>query len=172
MKKTVLSIVLLLAPLFGIKAQEGPSDPLGYLDFWIGEWEVSWSEGDGKKGWGVNHIQKVLDGKVVQENFEILEGKSKGYKGTSISTYHTTAKKWFQCYADNNGAFYHFVGDLDGDKKIFKTEVSKNQEGKDFVQRMVFYKITTASMTWDWEYSNDNGKTWHLNWRIMYKRKG
>jgi len=39
-------------------------------------------------------------------------------------------------------------------------------------QRMIFYEIKKDSFTWDWENSTDYGKTWSLQWRINYKRKG
>lgn len=168
-KKHFLILLVVTATIY---SQEPAITSSDQLDFWVGEWEVTWDEGEGKMGYGVNRITKVLDGKVIQENFEITEGQSKGYKGTSISSYHTAAKKWFQCYADNNGTFYHFVGNLNGDRKTFKTDVFTTKDGKDFTQRMVFHHITQDAMIWDWESSNDGGKTWTLNWKINYKRKG
>jgi hypothetical protein len=38
------------------------------FDFWIGEWELTWAE----NGRGRNVITKILDGKVVQEQFTSL----------------------------------------------------------------------------------------------------
>jgi len=40
--------------------------PEKQLDFWLGEWDVSWGEGQH----GTNHIQRVLDGLVIQEDFD------------------------------------------------------------------------------------------------------
>jgi len=39
--------------------------------FWIGEWALTWDNADGTKGRGTNRIEKILDGKVIQENFQI-----------------------------------------------------------------------------------------------------
>ncbi|PJA98161.1 MAG: hypothetical protein CO128_08695 [Ignavibacteriales bacterium CG_4_9_14_3_um_filter_30_11] len=36
------------------------------------------------------------------------------------------------------------------------------------LQRIVFYNITKDKLDWDWEASNDNGKTWQLNWMLYY----
>jgi hypothetical protein len=40
-------------------------NPENQFDFWLGEWEAAWREA----GKGTNHVERILDGKVVQENF-------------------------------------------------------------------------------------------------------
>ncbi len=168
MKLILFTVTLLLGYI--VHSQTLPESPENYFDFWVGEWEATWDEGDGKVGKGTNSIRKVLDEKVIEENFKILEGQSKGFKGTSISVYQPQTDTWKQSWADNNGGFYYFKGKFDGDKRIFQTEVFDTQDGKQFTQRMVFYDIKKQSMTWDWEASNDGGETWTLNWRINYTR--
>jgi hypothetical protein len=145
-------------------------EPEEYFDFWVGEWEVSWDEGDGEMGYGTNIIEKTLDGMVIQENFRITEGGQKGFKGTSISVYQPRFDRWKQAWADNQGGYYDFLGKTDGNKRIFQTDVFELEDGREFTQRMVFYDITENSMTWDWEASEDGGDTWTLNWRIFYER--
>ncbi|RDY59315.1 hypothetical protein [Flagellimonas nanhaiensis] len=166
-----LVLALAISTSCSLFSQSTEQDSSALLDFWVGNWEASWDEGEGKKGYGVNHIEKVLDGTVIQENFEILKGQSKGFKGTSISVFQTGTKEWKQSWADNQGGFYCFTGDLKGDKKTFQTATIETKDGKKITQRMVFYQITQDSMTWDWELSNDGGESWTLNWRINYKRK-
>ena len=146
-------------------------NPQEYFDFWIGEWDVSWDEGDGTRGRGTNTIQKVLDGTVIKENFEITEGQNSGFKGTSISVYQPRFSRWKQAWADNNGGYYDFTGKIDGNKRIFQTDVIELEDGRQFTQRMVFYDITEESLTWDWESSEDGGETWNLNWMIFYERR-
>ena len=139
------------------------------FDFWVGKWDLTWEDSNGNVGKGINNIVKILDGKVIQENFEALEGALKGFKGTSISVYSQKSKSWHQAWADNQGGYFDFVGEIDSEKKIFKTrEIVK--DGKKVVQRMVFYDIRNDTMTWDWENSNDGGKSWQLLWRINYKK--
>lgn len=161
----VLSSPVLLAQISG----DSP-DPVEYFDFWIGEWEVSWDEGDGKVGRGINIVEKTLDGTVIQENFRITEGQQSGFKGTSISVYQQRFERWKQAWADNNGGYFDFTGESDGEKRIFRTEVRELPDGRKLVQRMVFYDITENSLMWDWEASYDGGETWTLNWRISYRR--
>ena len=148
-----------------------PEEPERYFDFWVGEWEASWSEGDGKVGKGTNRIEKILDGKVLKESFEITEGQSVGFKGTSISVYQAAQKTWKQSWADNQSTFYYFEGALSGENRIFQTKVYPAADGKQLTQRMVFKDIRKNSMTWDWESSSDGGRSWTLSWRIEYQRK-
>lgn len=138
-----------------------------WFDFWVGKWEVTWKEG--KTGKGTNTDVKILDNTIIQENFKIDKGLLKGYMGTSISVLNPTTNTWHQGYADNQGAYFNFVGERQGYRKIFKTE-SVNKDGKVSIQRMVFYDISENAFTWDWELSTDGGFSWKLNWRIFYKR--
>lgn len=171
MKYPFLFIVLSFVFSIETFAQNATEDlePQEYFDFWVGKWEVSWEEGDGM-GRGINHIEKTLDGTVIQENFRILEGGNEGFKGTSISVYQSRFERWKQAWADNNGGYFDFTGTIDGEKRIFQTEIFEREDGSRVTQRMVFYNITDDSMTWDWESSADGGETWTLNWRIFYER--
>ena len=139
------------------------------FDFWLGEWKVSWEEAEGRTGTGRNTIVRKLDGAVIEENFVAETGSIAGYKGTSISVYNPRTKVWSQGYADNQGAYFSFIGSRDGDKRIFSTAERDNEKTR--IQRMVFYDIREDSFTWDWESSVD-GKTWKLQWRIRYSRIG
>lgn len=166
--KIVSKTVLLILFLAGtVNAQPEPEN---YFDFWVGEWEVSWDEGEGRVGKGINTIEKILDEAVIQENFRILEGQNAGFKGTSISVYQKRFETWRQAWADNQGGYFDFRGNIEGDKRIFQTTDRNMGDGSTMTQRMVFYDINKDSFTWDWEASKDGGETWTLNWRIQYKR--
>jgi len=167
MKNCVL-LFLMCWSTFHLQGQDDEDATKNY-DFWLGKWEATWDEGNGKVGKGTNYVHTTLDGKVIQENFEILEGQNKGFKGKSFSVYNPRKKEWRQAWADNQGGYYDFTGEKIGDKRYFKTAVFK-QGDKEIIQRMVFYNIQQDSMTWDWELSVDGGKTWQLSWRINYKK--
>lgn len=156
-----------LITMYGLQAQA--VDTTAWFDFWVGDWEVSWDEGDGKKGGGTNRIERILNGSVIQENFETTSGQNKGFLGTSITVYNPRAKQWKQAWADSQGGYFDLTGRLDGDKRIFQTAVRKAGD-QAIVQRMVFYDIKKDSFTWDWEGSRDGGENWSLLWRINYKR--
>jgi hypothetical protein len=43
--------------------------------------------------------------------------------------------------------------------------------GKQMLQRMVWYEIMKDSLQWNWERSEDAGKNWTVLWKIKYTRK-
>jgi hypothetical protein len=159
-------ILLSLLPGF-MSAQSLTLQDSTLFDFWVGDWDLTWTTAEGKIEKGSNHIAKILDGKVIQENFSFASGK---FKGTSISVYNPGTKKWHQAWADTQGGYFDLEGDMDGHKRIFKTK-AREQNGHKIIQRMVFHSIQQNSLTWDWEVSRDGGLTWQLQWRINYQRK-
>ncbi len=165
MNRALHLLFFIVLPMATCHAQDEPT----WFDFWVGDWEVSWDEQGGKVGRGKNRVVKILGNSVIQENFEVAEGSSKGYLGTSISVYNPRTKVWHQGYVDNQGAYINLIGDRQGERRIFQT-LPEERDGKTIVRRMVFYDITSGSFSWDWESSEDGGETWKLNWRIRYTR--
>ncbi|NER13168.1 hypothetical protein GWK08_06940 [Leptobacterium flavescens] len=137
------------------------------FDFWVGEWDLSWTNAKGTTIKGNNSIVKILDGKVIQENFT---DPSTGFKGTSISVFNPQTKQWHQAWADSQGGYIDLIGAMDGEKRIFKTKPVQ-QGDKKVVRRMVFKDISENGFTWDWESTTDGGENWKLLWRIEYSKK-
>lgn len=150
-----------------LKLQE--LDTAAYFDFWVGKWKAKYDSGDGMTVYGTNVIEKIFDGKVIRETFELTSGPSAGFKGMSLSVFQPRFRRWKQAWADNTGGYFDFEGDFEGDKRIFKTQIFERQ-GRRIQQRMVFHDIQENSFTWDWETSVDGGETWQLSWRIYYER--
>lgn len=174
MKKYTVSITAII--IFGMYLHTGYAqtnlselDSEEYFDFWVGKWDLTWEDADGTTAHGTNHIERVLNGKVIKENFEAQTGAFEGYIGKSYSVYQPQFETWKQTWVDNQGGYLDFTGDFNGNKRIFKRK-GMNPQGKEMLQRMVFYDITENSFTWDWEISEDDGDTWQLRWRIYYER--
>ena len=132
------------------------------FDFWLGDWNLTW--GDDQHG--VNRIRSILDGKVIQENFE-SEGADK-LIGLSVSVYNPIDQKWRQTWVDNQNSYLDFVGEWQDDKMILQRNAVV--EGQSVIQRMVWYDIQTDRFLWNWERSSDNGQTWKVLWKIDYQR--
>lgn len=166
--RLVLALLMIIIS-FSIKAQLSPppsQEDLSKLDFWVGIWNLTWEGGK-----GLNRIEKTLDERVIQEHFEATEGDIKGYKGTSISTFNGRDGLWHQAWADSQGGYIDFIGIMEGEQRIFQTSTPRTMpDGTSVIMRMRFYDITDNSLTWDWERSSDEGKTWELSWRIQYSR--
>ena len=136
------------------------SNPENQFDFWLGEWSVIWGE-DGK---GTNHIERILDGKIIQENFIAPD-----LHGMSVSSYDPERGLWCQTWVDNNGTYLDFTGKFEDNRMILSRDaLVKGQACK---QRMVWSDIQENRLEWNWERSDDNGKSWRVLWQIHYTRK-
>ena len=82
--------------------------PEPQFDFWLGEWDVTWGE-DGK---ATNHVLRIMDNKVIQENFS-----SADLNGMSVSVYDPERKVWCQTWVDNNGTYREFTGKFENGKR-------------------------------------------------------
>lgn len=174
--KTKLYTIIILSVVFsvGIKAQSDNqqkpcSQPeASQFDFWLGEWDVSWEDQNGNTQHGTNIIGKVLDGCVVEENFNGNPGMA--FLGKSHSVYNRFTKKWHQTWVDNSGGYLDFIGGMEGDKMILSRSYT-NPQGQEIHQRMVWYDIGEDQLEWNWERSTDGGENWTLLWNIHYERK-
>ncbi len=130
------------------------------FDFWLGEWDVTWGEGMR----GTNRVESILDGAVIQENFN-----GDGLIGISVSVFSREDSRWHQTWVDNSGSYLDFVGGFADGKMI----LSRNgiAEGKPIKQRMVWFEIKADQFRWNWERSDDDGATWRALWEIQYQRK-
>jgi len=134
--------------------------PETQFDFWLGEWDVSWGE-DGK---GINHVLRIMDDKIIQENFS-----SPDLRGMSVSSYDVERKLWCQTWVDNSGGYLDFTGGFEGERMtLIRDAIVRGEKCK---QRMVWYNIEPDQFDWNWERSDDGGVTWRVLWQINYKRR-
>jgi hypothetical protein len=142
--------------------------PAELFDFWVGDWQVTWKNANGSPGQGRNRVRKILDGKVIEEDFAGDPAVTPRLLGRSLSVLDAGGV-WRQAWADNQGGFFALTGSAEGESRYFSTgfrPVGEQLQGK----RMRFYDIQADSFSWDWEGSNDGGKTWTLLWRLHYQR--
>ena len=159
MKSIVLVLVIITTSSF---AQT--SDVQNAFDFGIVVWYVSVKTHDSTTVKGSNKVTRILDGKVIQENFV---DPIRDFKGTSISAYNPADSSWHQAWADNQGGFYAFIGEVKKDVKIFKMEDYDHKGAK---YRMVFSEITDDSFIWEWQGIRQGWDEWKTVWKINYRR--
>jgi hypothetical protein len=128
------------------------------FDFWVGDWEFN-----GPSGGGINRVSKILDNCVVFENFS-----GTPLKGQSLSVFDRATQKWKQTWVDNTAGYLDFSGGFADGRMILAREFEK--DGKKVAQRMVWFDIQADKFQWNWERSDDDGKTWKVLWHIDYKR--
>jgi len=137
------------------------------LDFWVGEWKLTWPGPRGELQHGSNSIRRVLGGCVVEENFS--GGQTMHLRGKSLSLFDARQGKWKQTWVDNEGGYLDFIGEFRDGKMILSRE-ARDRHGKKLLQRMVFRNIRLDQLDWSWERSEDGGKSWTVVWPIHYDR--
>lgn len=138
-----------------------PSD----FDFWIGEWDLSWSDGSHEVH-GHNVISRVLNDRVILEEFDGRPGAD--LRGMSVSTISPETGLWHQTWVDDNGGYLDFSGGLrDGDMVL---EREATRDGATFRQRMLWTEIGPDSIEWRWQRSPDVGAPWETVWAVSYRR--
>ena len=133
------------------------------LDFWVGEWDLTW---DGGKG--ANEVTREMDGCVIHEHFS-SDASQQFLRGESVSSYQPKLGLWRQTWVDNQGGYIPLTGGLQKDGTFLLTTTRINEKQRQ--TRMVFEKIKPASFTWRWQSTADDGKTWKDEWVIEYARK-
>jgi hypothetical protein len=148
-------------------AQDKPCSAPEYrqFDFWVGEWNLSWGEGE-NAATGTNVITKGLNSCVIEENFST---SNKKFIGNSLSVYNPKLNRWRQTWVDNQGGYLDFEGGPVGDSMILSREAVEDTAFTH--QRMVWYNISKDTLDWNWEKSTDSGRTWKVFWHIDYTRE-
>lgn len=131
------------------------------FDFWLGTWDVTW----GDNGRGTNQIKRILNGHVIEEHFR---GSDPALEGISHSVLSEEDSRWHQTWVDDSGGYLDFVGEFADGRMILSRDGIA--QGKPVRQRMVWYDIAENTLEWNWERSDDEGKTWKVLWNIHYKR--
>lgn len=162
MRCTLAFVLILFTPMLYAQPLDSSS-----FDFWIGEWNLTWHDQSGMEHVGSNRVEKILDGKVIQENFS---DPVSGFRGKSWSTWNPKTKTWRQVWTDNQSSFLEFTGESYDDTLVFVTEPAV-VNGKNVIRRMIFYNIQEDSFNWDWQSAPEGTNDWTLLWGIRYERK-
>jgi hypothetical protein len=135
------------------------------LDFWVGDWDVTASGAVA----GESHVERMLEGCVVYENWT---GAS-GVTGKSFNIWDATTKEWRQTWVDSTGTLTEFHGSLVDGNMVYRAHgLTPGPDGKlaETHQRMTFFdqKGTVRQLG---ELSNDEGTTWRVSYDLLYTRK-
>jgi hypothetical protein len=143
----------------------GAVDPLGpdALDFWLGSWDLSWAGG----GHGTNTIQRILEGRVIEESFDGRDDEN-SLIGRSLSVRSVADDRWRQTWVDSTGAYLDFVAVEAGGRISFQRE--NRVDGNAVLDRMVWLDVTLDAFRWQWQRSHDQGESWDVLWEIDYRR--
>lgn len=166
--RTVLSLLATLAfaaPAFAAGAGPAPcsAPECRQFDFWIGDWNVENAKGDAV---GTNHIEKILDGCVLMENWS----GARGSNGKSFNLWSVADSKWHQTWVDNQGSLLELSGAFANGRMILEG-ASAAANGATVRNRITWTPIDADRVEQHWEVSADGGKNWQDAFWGLYRRK-
>jgi hypothetical protein len=141
-------------------------DPARQFDFWLGEWDCSWSDGDGHEGTATNTVYLDLDGQVIVESFDARP--SSDYQGMSFSKYDPTLGRWRQTWVDSTGRYLDFTGGYENG--VMDLRHYGEHDGASAEFRALWHSIERNGLGWAWQRSLDGGETWTTLWAMEYVR--
>ena len=141
-------------------------DPARQFDFWLGEWDCSWRDGDGNEGGATNTVYPDLDGRVIVESFDARPFSE--YQGMSFTMYDPALGRWRQTWVDNGGRYLDLTGGHDDG--VMDLRHRGEQDGLIAEFRALWHSIRRDRFDWAWERSLDDGETWTTLWAMEYVR--
>lgn len=132
------------------------------FDFFAGDWDT-YDIAALSKLVARNHVDIVLDGCVVHEDYQ----QNDGLHGESYSLYDAPRAVWHQSWVTNHGELLLLDGGMRDGRMVF-TGAQKTKDGKPSLLRGVWYRQgngvrETATR------STDGGKTWQLVFDIVFR---
>src|SRR5688572_5663956 len=172
--KYLLAILLLALPTFAqTTARDGQHD----FDFEIGTWKThlrrlqrplsgstTWVEYE-----GTTVVSKVLDGRANLVELKVA-GPAGRIEGLSLRLYNPKSRQWSLNFVNiNDGTLSPptIGGFKDGRGEFYNPETFN---GRPIRVRFVIIKITNDQYRFEQAFSDDNGKTWELNWIAVDER--
>ncbi len=134
----------------------------GEFDFWVGDWEVT--QADGKLA-GTNHIEKVLAGCVVFENWQ---NASSPYAGKSFNSFDPVTELWNQVWVDTGGSTIHFSGRRTGN--VMDMTGSQTTSAGTMHFKMSYTLNDDGTIRQLWQQSPDK-KQWEVIFDGLYRRR-
>lgn len=140
-----------------------PGKEYQQFDFWIGKWDV-YKFGTENLA-GKSHIESIIDGYGVLENYSVGEGK---YQGKSLNKYNPVKQRWEQYWIDNTGLTLFLTGGFINGKMILSDEISGDP--KQGMNQITWEKLANGTIRQTWNLSKDNGKTWTVLFDGEYRK--
>ncbi len=161
-------LAALLASLASVRADAVPPgrDPaLHRLDFWLGDWNVTNVKTGAKEG--TNHIEKILRGCAVVENWTEADGSG---EGKSLFYYNTVTGAWKQVWVTDAGYAKEkqlLPAALPDGAVRFQGEVA-TRSGGTVLDRTTLTPLPDGRVRQVIEISRDHGATWQPNFDAYY----
>lgn len=135
------------------------------FDFWVGSWDVFTLQG---QKIGHNEITKSIGNCAVHESYTT----GRAYVGQSINYYDPIHKKWRQHWVGSSGDIIDFLETDEYDAALQFVGPSMVGPGQVVLKRMTFTTNKDGTVNQLFEVSQDEGKTWAIEYDLIYRRVG
>ncbi|NNE65762.1 MAG: hypothetical protein HKN33_04275 [Pyrinomonadaceae bacterium] len=156
---TLLLLIAVTSASFGASTEEADDCSIPELkafDFLLGEWEI-------EDGSGTMSITKILDGCGIRETWKL-----DGFNAVLVRTYDSRTKKWFLSFAAHDLVPQVWDGRLEAGTWIFYRDWEL--DGKKRRSRTFWKPTQSGGFEKIVEQLNDDGKSWRLHARSVFKR--
>lgn len=133
------------------------------FDFWVGDWEVTQPDGTPA---GTNRIERILDGCVLQENWEGVDGS----RGESYNLYSASDGHWHQTWVDKSGTLLLLDGGLEDGKMVLRG-TRKGPGGRQLTDEISWELLDDGRVRQHWRVSPDGGESWRDLFIGLYARQ-
>ncbi len=137
------------------------------FDFWLGDWDVR-PRNNLAAPPSRNVITKIHDGCVVLESYT-----AGGYTGQSFNMRDPSVGKWNQTWVDKGGGLHVYYGEVRDGNMYYEGEMPDptNPTTKRLRTRLTFFRLAADTVRQFSESTRDDGKTWTVNYDLLYTRK-
>jgi hypothetical protein len=137
------------------------------FDFWLGDWDVR-PRGSPTAPPSRNTITKIHGGCVVLETY--VSGL---YTGQSFNMRDPSVGKWNQTWVDKGGGLHVYWGEVRDGNMYYEGETPdpNTPTTKRLRTRQTFFRIAADTVRQFSESTRDDGKTWFVNYDLIYTRR-
>jgi hypothetical protein len=138
------------------------------FDYWLGTWDVRPNGAPPGTPPATNVITKVHQGCVILESWT-----APGQTGQSFNIYDRVEKKWRQTWVDSTGGLHEYRGELKDGNMVYEgsVPVPPGRGSGRMHTRLTFFRQPDGSVRQYSERSADGGKTWTVNYDLIYPKR-
>lgn len=138
------------------------------FDYWLGQWDVR-PNGSPTAPPSSNVITKIHNGCVILESWTAAAGQT----GQSFNIYDRVSGKWTQTWVDSSGGLHQYVGGPVNGNMTYEGDIPAppGAGGGRMHVRLTFFKQADGSVRQYSERTPDGGKTWQVNYDLIYTRR-
>lgn len=163
--RITMGFMLLGATVVSAAAGQSPKPacdaPVNHqFDFWIGRWEVT---ANGKPA-GTSHIEQLLNGCALLENWSSAQGGA----GKSLNFYDSADGLWHQTWIDQTGGALYLAGSFkDGAMRLEGTRPASKQQPAQR-HRITWTPMDGGRVRQSWESSPVDKDDWKVQFDGLY----